>query len=447
MGIPCGLYSWLRKRGCRLIDAGTVKIALMWHPPRTIKAALLAGFMLNFALWLASAYYFTRRVVESEARIGVIHARFLRGQELLFSVQNQVLLGSIYLRDALSEPNEHSATVARDRLRALQARVVQDLAQYESIDSAVDATVWRRLEEELRDYWETVAQLTAQESARPTGTAPLRTHVIPKPDAITQISDEIRGLMAEDYSREDRQLNEVREQLRRRLAETTVVAVGLGLGALLLTTWYVGGLESQIRERQQQVARNRAELQRLSARLVSAQEDERRTVARELHDEVGQALTAVKAELAVAEQSVGADPRAVAALSGARSVTEHALTSVRDLSQLLRPAMLDDFGLPDTLKWYVRKFSDRPDIRTELVEDGLSERLPADVEVGAYRAIQAGLTNVARLSRATSCRVFVQRLSASLVVTVKTTGADSRQTAMPLAGARGLDSSAFARGL
>jgi len=77
----------------------------MWHPPRTIKAALLAGFMLNFALWLASAYYFTRRVVESEARIGVIHARFLRGQELLFSVQNQVLLGSIYLRDALNEPN------------------------------------------------------------------------------------------------------------------------------------------------------------------------------------------------------------------------------------------------------------------------------------------------------------------------------------------------------
>jgi len=396
----------------------------MWHPPRTIKAALLAGFMLNFALWLASAYYFTRRVVESEARIGVIHARFLRGHELLFSVQNQVLLGSIYLRDALNEPNEHSATVARERLRALQARVVQDLAQYESIDSAVDATVWRRLEGELRDYWETVAQLTARESARPNGTAPapLRTHVIPKPDAITQISDEIRGLMAEDYSREDRQLNELHHQLRRRLAETTVVAVGLGLGALLLTTWYVGGLESQIRERQEQVARNRAELQRLSARLVSAQEDERRTVARELHDEVGQALTAVKAELAVAEQSVGADPRAVAALSGARSVTEHALTSVRDLSQLLRPAMLDDFGLPDTLKWYVRKFSDRTSIRTELIEDGLSERLPADIEVGAYRAIQEGLTNVARHARATSCRVFVQRLSASLVVTVEDDG-------------------------
>ncbi len=100
----------------------------MLRPPETIKTALLAGFMLIFALWLASAYYFTQRIVESQARSKVIHARFLRGHELLFSVQNQVLLGSIYLRDAMSETDEQSATVARDQLRALQALVTQELA-------------------------------------------------------------------------------------------------------------------------------------------------------------------------------------------------------------------------------------------------------------------------------------------------------------------------------
>jgi len=84
--------------------------------------------------------------------------------------------------------------------------------------------------------------------------------------------------------------------------------------------------------------------------------------------------------------------------------------------------MLDDFGLPDTLKWYLRKFSDRTGIRTKLLEDCLSERLPTDVEVCAYRAIQEGLTNVSRHAHATSCRVFVQRLSSSLIVTVEDDG-------------------------
>lgn len=389
---------------------------------------MLAGFMVIFALWMASAYYVTQRGVELRAGSREVHARFLRGQELLFSIQSQVLLGSVHLRDlrdALREANAHSATVAREQLRQLQAGVAQDLAQYRSIDSAVDTTTWRHLERELREYWEAVVQLSAQESARPAGTvAPTRLseHVIPRADMITLMLDEIHQVIAEDYGREEKQLNEVQDRLRRRFVEATAVAIALGIGVLLLTTWRAGELQSQLLEAQEQVARNRTELQRLSAGLVRAQEDERRTVARELHDEIGQALTAVKTELAVAERAVGADPRASAALSDARAVTEHALTSVRDLSQLLRPAMLDDFGLPDTLKWYVRRFSDRTGIQTELVADGLSDRFPVDVEVCVYRAVQEGLTNVARHAQTTSCRVFVQRLSSSLVVTVEDEG-------------------------
>jgi len=336
-----------------------------------------------------------------------------------------VLLGSVYVRDALIEAAERSAAVAHYQIRNLQAQVERELEQYETIDSSVDPAAWRRLEKELRDYWETAVRLTAPESASRTWTAAsslLHTQVIPQREVITQLSDEIRQMMARDYLQEEKQLNDVHVQLRRRLWETTAVAVILGFGVAFLATRYAARLEAQIREDHAEVARNRGDLQRLSERLVRVQEDERRTVARELHDEIGQALTAVKVELAVAQRSVGADRRAVAALAEARTVTEHALSSVRDLSQLLRPAMLDDFGLPDTLKWYLRKFSDRTGIRTELVDDRLSERLPTDVEVSAYRAIQEGLTNVSRHAHATSCRVFVQRLPSSLIVTVEDDG-------------------------
>ena len=84
--------------------------------------------------------------------------------------------------------------------------------------------------------------------------------------------------------------------------------------------------------------------------------------------------------------------------------------------------MLDDFGLPDTLKWYLRKFSDRTGVRTELIAERLTDRLPIDIEVCVYRAIQEAVTNVSRHARATSCHVFVQRLASSIVVTVEDDG-------------------------
>src|SRR5437867_13172234 len=128
----------------------------MVRTPPTIKAALLAGFFVIFAVWLASTYYFTERLAESQARSAAIHARFVRGQELLFAVRSQVLLGSIYVRDALIEVNEPStaASAARDQLRTLQVQVNQELSQYDAIDTAVDGPSWTRLEDELRDYWE-----------------------------------------------------------------------------------------------------------------------------------------------------------------------------------------------------------------------------------------------------------------------------------------------------
>jgi signal transduction histidine kinase len=184
-----------------------------------------------------------------------------------------------------------------------------------------------------------------------------------------------------------------------------------------------------------EVVQNRLELRELSGRLVRAQEDERRTIARELHDEIGQALTAVDVELAVAEGAVGTE-RATAAIHEARTVTQRALASARDLSQLLRPSMLDDFGLPDTLKWYLRKFSARTGVRTDLVEDQVIERLPIDVEVCLYRVIQEALTNVSRHAQATVCRVFLQRLVSSVIVTVEDDGVGVPAVAAPNQGRR-----------
>src|SRR4029453_9545761 len=172
----------------------------MVRAPATIRTALLGGFLVVFAVWLASTVYFTERLAESQARSAAIQSRFSRGQELLFAIQNQVLLGSIYVRDALVEANDPTmARTARDQLRALQLQVEQELTQYEASDSVVDVAAWNRLETELRDYWDSAVQLVAHDQRTETAQAQLHTHVVPKRDVVVTLSDEIHQVMARAF--------------------------------------------------------------------------------------------------------------------------------------------------------------------------------------------------------------------------------------------------------
>src|SRR5262245_40719327 len=171
----------------------------MVRPPATIRTALLAGFMVIFAVWLASMFYFTERLAESQTRSAAIQTRFARGQELLFAIQNQVLLGSIYIRDALIEVNDPAmSAAARNQLQNLQAQVTQELEQYESTNHVVDLAAWNQLETELSGYWQAALQLVAPESdARPEAAlARLHTQVVPKRDVVVALSDEIRQVMS-----------------------------------------------------------------------------------------------------------------------------------------------------------------------------------------------------------------------------------------------------------
>jgi signal transduction histidine kinase len=163
-------------------------------------------------------------------------------------------------------------------------------------------------------------------------------------------------------------------------------------------------------------------LQDLSAKLINAQEEERRSVARELHDEVGQVLTAIKVELAVAQRAIEARGDDAQVLHDARSITEGALTTVRDLSHFLHPALLDDLGLPATVEWYLRGFSRRHSVRAELLQSHMDDRLAPEVEASSYRIIQEALTNIAKHARATSCRVYLQRLPSTVLITVEDDG-------------------------
>jgi signal transduction histidine kinase len=149
----------------------------------------------------------------------------------------------------------------------------------------------------------------------------------------------------------------------------------------------------------EQVRAGRAQLQVLSHRLIEAQEAERRHIARELHDEIGQVLTAVKLNLQ-GIQRFFQDERLEARLSDSIDIVEHALQQVRDLSLNLRPSLLDDLGLVAALRWYIDRFVHRTGIQVHLHVGASVSRVAAGVETACFRVVQESLTNVARHAQA-----------------------------------------------
>jgi signal transduction histidine kinase len=171
------------------------------------------------------------------------------------------------------------------------------------------------------------------------------------------------------------------------------------------------------------LADRQRELTDLSARLMAVQEDERRRLARDLHDEFGQSLTAVNAYLWLIERQTpeeqGEQRRRAAE---ARRLVNRTLGAMRALSQLLRPAVLDTLGLLPSLDALLKTFGASHGIATSLTADGLPERLPQELETALYRVAQEALTNVARHARAKRVRVALAALGEELRLEVEDDG-------------------------
>lgn len=172
--------------------------------------------------------------------------------------------------------------------------------------------------------------------------------------------------------------------------------------------------------------RDRDALRRqLLERLVTAQEEERHRIARELHDEVGQALTALVMQLGAVEQTLPSDAAPLRdRITGIREMTSQAIEEVRRLMLNLRPAVLDDLGLVPALRWYTETYVRPAGVEPLVSVVGLGEhdRLPGHLEVVAFRLVQEALTNVLRHSRATRVHIALERRGDSLVLSVTDNG-------------------------
>jgi len=324
------------------------------------------------------------------------------------------------LQDQFNEPAPEPATIAKyiaDIRAALQrfpldndpdeqlllSAIQQQLLDEENSLSSI--TTWRPDVRQQRAYPFIVEQLI-----------PWRTHVY-------DLAQQISALNARKLALDNLAVATSFQVLESRLMWMVALALTAGVLMSLICGWYILRLERQGRQRYQALARSRLELEGLSARLVAAQEQERRSISRELHDEVGQTLGALLVEVGQLSKVVPADDRVTQSqIAHIKSVAETAVKSIRDMALLLRPPMLDDLGLVPALEWQAREISRRSDMEVDVHSDRVSEALPDELKVCIYRLVQEALNNAASHASAKRAKVTVRQDTEKITVEIADNG-------------------------
>lgn len=180
---------------------------------------------------------------------------------------------------------------------------------------------------------------------------------------------------------------------------------------------------AELHRRAKQLEILNAELRRLSTSLISTQDDERRRIARELHDGLGQDLIATKIVLEVAQSQEQAPHRRLQAIGEASMLVDQAIQQVRSISHLLHPPMLDEVGLHSALQWYLDGLTKRSGIEMHIdIQPSDFPRLAPDLETTVFRIVQEALTNVFRHSGATQGWVTLTKLNGEVVIKVRDDG-------------------------
>ena len=388
-------------------------------------AALIAGFGVLLAL-MAVMYIDTLRVLsETETRSAQIRRDFLTRERTLDQIRSGLYESGNVVRDyVLAESDQNPPEVLRAQLRAIRDEMeVVKKADSQSL-SPQGEEAYQHLAAELESYWATLDPIFEWDSKKKQerGYSFLRRDVFSQHTTVLAIAKEVSAVNEAELKQGEEQIAEVFAQFRRRLQTITAFALSLGLIVTAAAVLYSARLEKSIDERYQESLRARGELKELSTRLVGAQERERRAISRELHDQVGQSLSALLMDV----ENLGAMPGGNSAfrqgLKNIKTLAENCVNEVRNISLLLRPSMLDDLGLVAALEWQAREVSKRTGMLVSIFSDNISDILPEEHKTCVYRIVQEALNNCSKHAYARNVRVTLREEPGHLGLTIKDDG-------------------------
>lgn len=363
---------------------------------------------------------------------------YLEAESFRRDIAADMYLADILVRDYLLDPSPQSAPLHRQQLLEIRNSLE---GRMELLAQRMGESDTQGLQREVQAYWDSldpIFEWTPQDKAQ-LSWAFLRRKVLPRRKAVMDLAREVAKLNRENLEKERQRIRQSQDILHGFLLKMMGFALSIGTVVALVTTYRVTTLERRHDKQTLRIEEAENNLRRLSRRLVQAQEVERKSLSRELHDEVGQMLTAIGIEMANLQSMRSSGEEAYRTrIEDVKRLNTDAMRAIRDLAMGLRPSMLDDLGLAPALEWQGREFSRHTGVPAVIKVDGTLDDLSEPCRTCIYRIVQEALTNCAKHAKAQNVLVSVNGRTDSVEALIQDDGVgfahDSRSSGLGLLG-------------
>jgi signal transduction histidine kinase len=385
--------------------------------------ALVSGFggvLLLMAVAEVGGLLVVQHLRVSESQL---QHRFVERSRTLEEIRSSIYLSGTVTRDFLLAP-EGGAHAQLADLNALRARTSAALVQYGKSLEPEEGKAFGLLKMEIGNYWRVLGGIfsSTPEQRNKYKYQFFYTELVPRRTSMLQIADRVGQLNEQALQRGDQRLAGLFGTLQLGLLSMTGITFLGGIALAVYTSYLVIRLQREVRLRLSESVEARADLHQLSAKLVRAQEEERRAISRELHDEAGQSFSAIMLE---AENllDMSNNCSVVSRLKSIRDLAQRGVAETRNMALLLRPSMLDDFGLVPALHWQARETAKRSGLRVQVNASEMDQDLPEEHKTCIYRVVQEALNNVLRHAQASAVQISLQQHPGELLLNIQDDGA------------------------
>jgi signal transduction histidine kinase len=393
--------------------------------PFGTRIVLIAGFGGLLAIMTVAGIYSLRIAREIQDANTQMRHDFVNRDRMLDKIRADLYESGTAVRDfILVGSDEEVSQSLLGELRDIHNDMQTSLKTYSHSLRPDEMDAFRDLVTETESYWATLNPVFGwnAQTKRSQSNEFLTREVLPRRTTVLTMAREIGKVNEQSMQEDERRVAERFAQFRKRLQAITALGLCLSLVLAGLTITHTLRLERVTDEQYQQSLRAQAELKELSARLVDAQESERRAISMELHDEVGQSLSALLMDVDRLAASSRSGTPARESLEKIKLQVENTVNVIRNMSLLLRPSMLDDLGLVAALEWQAREVTKRTGMFVDLAEENVSDSLPEEHRTCVYRVVQEALNNCSKHAHARRVQILVLQQPDRLVLNIQDDG-------------------------